>query len=504
MVKKLLALFLVVLMSIESFGAVVSDNDGSAFITKAEFDSLKNNFQSQIDQYNTSIDSKIDGAIASYLAGINVGKSVTNNIIFSSWDKGVYLLNGALTNEFRSPAMDFSYATFIKYEASSRYFKNWAAWLHGIKTEDTTSHNYRNLVTNVTENPLETIDMIWDGRANNWSEKQVAVKMTECATWDPGGASTTTSSLSLRNFLDLNLNGYVGDLSDKDCWIPQIWWANTFGSTTQKTPSAWPVNQVTVSLQLLPYDGDLKSYEHVLNWKIVEWELWNNNFLNTFGIGQNQANTASSLFGEMTKSGHVNGCETDRNQNAGVNPTVWIMQQNTPTYETRTTYHTTAGIVGLYDSDKIHQFKPQKVELNNKQYDLDLNLVNGFALCAANENDRITWEPVFSNVKTSDSRITTNGKINIMLAYEPFGDAGAVSPSKIIKTKAMEDGTITNNWTTTPDGSLTTKLEWTMNEDGIVYVIWWPTCTDDDAKENSSWEIMLDIDKCKTYTLTKS
>ena len=31
--KRLLALFLVVLMSINSFGAVVSDNDGSAFIT---------------------------------------------------------------------------------------------------------------------------------------------------------------------------------------------------------------------------------------------------------------------------------------------------------------------------------------------------------------------------------------------------------------------------------------------------------------------------------------
>ena len=75
--KKLLALFLVVLMSIESFGAVVGDNDGSAFITKAEFDSLKNDFQSQIDQYNTSIDSKIDGAIASYLAGIKLDKVET-------------------------------------------------------------------------------------------------------------------------------------------------------------------------------------------------------------------------------------------------------------------------------------------------------------------------------------------------------------------------------------------------------------------------------------------
>ena len=59
-------------MSIESFAAVVGDNDGAAFITKTEFDSLKNNFQSQIDQYNTSIDSKIDGAIASYLSGLQI------------------------------------------------------------------------------------------------------------------------------------------------------------------------------------------------------------------------------------------------------------------------------------------------------------------------------------------------------------------------------------------------------------------------------------------------
>ena len=74
LIKRLSALLLVLLLSIESFAAVVSDNDGSAFITKAEFDSLKNNFQNQIDQYNTSIDSKIDGAIASYLAGIKVDK----------------------------------------------------------------------------------------------------------------------------------------------------------------------------------------------------------------------------------------------------------------------------------------------------------------------------------------------------------------------------------------------------------------------------------------------
>ncbi len=82
LVKKLLALFLVVLMSIDTLAAVVSDNDGSAFITKAEFDSLKNNFQAQIDTYNVSIDNKIDTAIANYLQGIKISKkSVLDNIL---------------------------------------------------------------------------------------------------------------------------------------------------------------------------------------------------------------------------------------------------------------------------------------------------------------------------------------------------------------------------------------------------------------------------------------
>jgi hypothetical protein len=82
LIKRVVALFLVLLLSIESFAAIVSDNDGSAFITKAEFDWLKNDFKSQIDQYNTSIDSKIDGAISAYLAGLQLSKvsNLTNYV----------------------------------------------------------------------------------------------------------------------------------------------------------------------------------------------------------------------------------------------------------------------------------------------------------------------------------------------------------------------------------------------------------------------------------------
>ena len=96
LLKKGLTLFLVLFLCINNFAAIVSDNDGSAFITKAEFDSLKNDFQSQIDKYNTSIDAKIDGAIAAYLAGIKMETRTTiNSMINKKYSKLEMISDGA-------------------------------------------------------------------------------------------------------------------------------------------------------------------------------------------------------------------------------------------------------------------------------------------------------------------------------------------------------------------------------------------------------------------------
>lgn len=75
LIKRMLAIVMILILSIESYAAVVSDNDGSAFVTKAEFEILKKDFGDQIEKYNTSIDSKIDGAIASYLSGIKLQRT---------------------------------------------------------------------------------------------------------------------------------------------------------------------------------------------------------------------------------------------------------------------------------------------------------------------------------------------------------------------------------------------------------------------------------------------
>ena len=101
LIKQRIAWVLIVLMSINTFGAVVSDNDGAAFITKAEFDSLKNDFQSQIDQYNTSIDVKIDGAIASYLSGIRINKSRTLNVLVDNYADIMWVNNWQIYGTWR-------------------------------------------------------------------------------------------------------------------------------------------------------------------------------------------------------------------------------------------------------------------------------------------------------------------------------------------------------------------------------------------------------------------
>lgn len=67
---------MLIITSLVCKAAIVSDNDGSAFVTKAEFEALKNDFDAQINNYNKSIDNKVDGAIASYLAGIKTAKVV--------------------------------------------------------------------------------------------------------------------------------------------------------------------------------------------------------------------------------------------------------------------------------------------------------------------------------------------------------------------------------------------------------------------------------------------
>ena len=144
--KKTIAIVLVLIFSVNSFAAVVSDNDGSAFITKAEFDSLKNNFQAQIDQYNTSIDNKIDGAIAAYLAGIRVSRETEVQNVVSNYDEilwkrkfdfyGGYADYTSATNKTVTSDVWFvpHFQEFLGFRGDTHDIMiNWNRWYAGVQ-----------------------------------------------------------------------------------------------------------------------------------------------------------------------------------------------------------------------------------------------------------------------------------------------------------------------------------------------------------------------------------
>ena len=124
--KKALCLIFAFLLSIESFAAVVSDNDGSAFITKAEFDSLKNNFQAILDSYNTGIDSKIDAAISSYIAGVKAEKEEEKENIFDTYktytDQKIANIKWNKATNFNLNVATYSYGDSQKIYQETTWF----------------------------------------------------------------------------------------------------------------------------------------------------------------------------------------------------------------------------------------------------------------------------------------------------------------------------------------------------------------------------------------------
>ena len=151
MVKKLACLFLVVLMSIESFAAVVGDSDGAAFVTKAEFETLKSNLSKQVDKYNDSLNSKIDGAISNYLKGQELAQTVLpkNNLATLQKNYNVYWsgqTGGLQTNRVK-------YGSYYEMQVGSRgaaYGKDYVRQAKVTSTIDGEFNNFP-IITKETE-----------------------------------------------------------------------------------------------------------------------------------------------------------------------------------------------------------------------------------------------------------------------------------------------------------------------------------------------------------------
>jgi hypothetical protein len=219
---------------------VVSDNDGSAFITKAEFDSLKNNFQSQIDQYNTNIDSKIDNAIASYLSGIKVTLTETKDVLYFK------TLSSGTTEVAMKPYSSFAFsygnpkikAGFI---FSSIYTALYAVVANADFSYDGDANGKRRFVKKIKVGTSDKY--MWDGYGINYQENfsitwgfngqraDTGFDLAENATrLYPFGLSIFNETTSTKDATWTDIKGRIGDgntthgiFTPQNCTVETKW-----------------------------------------------------------------------------------------------------------------------------------------------------------------------------------------------------------------------------------------------------------------------------------------
>ena len=508
--------------------AVVSDNDGSAFITKAEFDSMKNDFQSQIDQYNTSIDSKIDGAIGAYLSGIRISTATDKKLKYADW-KQITFLNFSPQNVCASPniAMSFSESYKVTVTGDSTYapteiFSGLASAVYNR----TTGNNFRCIAdgggNEGTSNMPDTV--VWEGRARNLNEKfTCAVSfLGQYSFANPGhaeGAIWTPYLYGLEDHAPIYAcgmlvmkAGYYPDGFDhfsNKTWWPRFYYNKNASSSkthgyldtiqTKANNNSFDLNW---SISLDPDSSGLtKDYEHIIEYNDVEFpQLTDLDWSHTIraldnGITLDELKDMAiwnSRLSYIERPGSA--APSDIRGSADVRQCHAFYAGDWNTSNSNRVLG--VGIIDKkYTSEKILQTKEKETfEISASDQIVApkvLNLYEGFPLFASDVGTQIEWKPVF--IDTQVDGASQSFELNIMLALEPFGEEDSVSVDKMIKI----NGT-TNDYVTTSSGI--SSIKFIMPEKGIVYMKAWPA---DSTILTKNWEATLDLANCGRYTETK-
>ena len=539
---------------------MVSDNDGSAFITKAEFDSLKNDFQSQIDQYNTSIDSKIDGAIASYLAGVNVAKTTIKSIFTKNWETGVQALNGVRNNSWQYPNVSANFGCFewrfINVMSSDAENPGYYAgvnrsssigtmgtltkqtnskllWMYAVfnYTNSVKTSHYRNLVENVVVgSTLDTRNMTWAGVANNLTETWTLSKMASWRklndtgeTHDPGYMENIYQpKFTLSTMLNINKPGYVRSFVDNSnpLWLPTVKWISYRTDGSIVGWSNWGSGKC-LSVSAIPqvsYDKDSSgndfSYKHIINYKNdTTWEVAAKNVTNYIKDSANNTIKSAAWVNQVltngSTSGNWSGMESDplsvydakrgTSNFRGFLADMGVeFSDNTSTTAEGATNNVTLPVIGL---------------LGNYRADSIWQFAKGDLV----DDDGNKIEPVYLSeglpimqVKEDEKiewepafkDIVVTGKTGInecyiILSYKPFTNKGSVASND---DYVKMDGVTKGSWAETTSKKVKIKFE--SDRNGYIYAKWIPK-TDTTTLDNVYWEATLDIENCNTYKSTK-
>ena len=562
-IKKALVTFLVVLMNINAFAAVVGDNDGAAFITKAEFDSLKNDFQSQLDRYNSSIDNKIDGAIATYLSGIKVLKGNTMNILMGN--KSDYTIrNGALENDYKCPDLDMAIAFDKMQWGSHLSLPGWrASWMvsgipwsvansqgwsssggrldgyynakmiHGwafANYERTDAKNLKNVVKNeggVSNLVSDTVPLIWRGRATNKVEK-----WTMSAIWDISnerGQSMSSSDPAWLNeaytnkivfgkALKLNVNGKLEPANTKNStvWNPTMRWYYNSNNFTWSIHSDNKMYTTVVPTVNYEANGDDKTwqYENLGTWKDdvdIECEIED---CESYAYYSTLATSSTAdWFGNIQTNGELYGFWSGvefvtywQGSDGGgkpSTPTGFKVGQNVLWADGET-----EGSSGNFTIPQLGllPFIPKAnhiYQYYNTLKDSDGNLVPNVTLNQGMPLCAVTAnEQITWSLefdKITAKNVTGDLEAVLVLSYVPFTSKQNILNNNDYVEISGYEKGVT--WPQTTDKKL--KISFTADRNGYVYAKWYPKLPSTFNVDTVEWDATLNINKSGTYVSEK-
>lgn len=524
-IKKSFCIFVVMLLSLNNYAAVVSDNDGTAFISKAEFDSQKNNFQSEIDNYNKNIDGKITAAIVSYLEGVKSEETSTLPVYYANWET-VTGMNYAPKNVFRYPNVVGSFV-LLANAIRSGWSGTYSVFLKLEYNRPSSTTSQRLLVDAGQEVGSSFPDkVVWQGRALNFVDSLTASRVAKCfpsngsyagVNWDVGLDGSHMDGTNVTKFG----TGFFPNLDTvtQTFWYPRFYWyargdssSRTYREITDYFSKA---SSISISLkEVTDSEGNQKTkdYEHIIMWKSINFpEVTDIDWVHTLrSIPSSASLTKQGLLNSATKSGNLLDVTVSvedygyfTNKACRITPTTALSNIYSGDYGlSDATTFVTAGIVNkTYVSEKIEQTTDKFSQtIDGVRYAITQNatLRDGFVCFAAKRDDKITWTPYFTNMQVND--VSQNFDMNVVFATAPFTNESSVSTGGQIITWTDDAGVVHDVFPT--DAQHKCDVKFKMPVDGIVYCKWYPV--DTTIRNSRNWRADLDLTKCKTYKRTYS
>lgn len=488
-VYKTLACIFVVLIGVNSFAAIVSDNDGSAFVTKGEFDALKVGFNSQIEQYNKSINDKIDGAIASYLSGLAV-QSVPLFYINNDWKECVEIEGNVIENKYDYPLRNL----FFGFEGGN-FGNNWhTSWGLVASAQDNVANSDQTRIM---------CDAGTDPKSDAWPTyvtwEGVAKDFKETINWSRLGNRFTNAKSGVDYWNGAGLNKYEYTITNGTSWVDgysaadDARWQPT-GNKYNSSYSGSSGNLVPQPPEWYIQNNEIEYNENNLNYKHIivydkiasvsvtdkDWTLHVNN-----KNGDDDVKWCTDAYDAGSVKGRVAAVEQDGAASGGVGT---LDSANVIYNKTITTFYagadhgtTTSDYLrphvglsrGKYEYDKIKQQDKQIIVKNDKGKEVkgaerDV-LDTGLATFALVKESKVTWNFKVHNTilnPLSATPTTYIGKYKVYLVLGGF-DSGIVPISGSLIMNGTDD-----HWVTDDSGAC--KITFDATDEGVLYVKWVP------------------------------